>query len=92
MRGVAWGAPIGLVLGVIASAGTSSDPYCFDNCSNSGSDKAAIVAGGTLAGVLWGAGIGAIVGRERWERFDVAPRSAFDLRQGRATLGLALAF
>ena len=92
MRGLAWGAPIGLVLGVIAAAGTDSDPYCFDNCTTSGSDKVAIAAAGALGGAFWGAGIGAIVGRERWERFDMAPRSAFDLRNGRATLGLAVAF
>lgn len=92
VRGVQWGAPIGLVFGVIAAAGTDSDPYCFDNCRTSGSYKAGIVAASTLAGALWGAGIGAIVGRERWERFEVSPRSAFDVRQGSARLGLAVAF
>lgn len=91
-RGVVWGAPIGLVIGVVAAAGTDEDPYCFDSCSTSGSYKAGIIATSTLAGALWGAGIGAIVGRERWERFEIAPRSAFDLRHGRATLGFALAF
>lgn len=92
LRGVEWGAPIGLVIGVIAAAGTESDPYCFDNCSTSGSDKAAFVAASTLGGALWGAGIGAIVGRERWERFDVSPRTAFDVQRGRATFSLAVSF
>jgi hypothetical protein len=92
VRGVAWGAPIGLVIGVVAAAGTDDDPYCFDTCSTSGSYKAGIVAASTLGGALWGAGIGAIVGRERWERFDISPRSSFDLRNGRANLGVALAF
>ena len=92
LRGVEWGAPIGLVIGVIAAAGTDSDPYCFDSCSTSGSYKAGLIASSTLAGALWGAGIGAIVGRERWERFEVAPRSAFDVRHGRAQLGFAVAF
>lgn len=91
-RGVMWGAPIGLVVGVIAAAGTDSDPYCFDTCTRSGSYKAGIIAASTLAGALWGAGIGAIVGRERWERFDVAPQSSFNLRQGRAMIGFAVAF
>jgi hypothetical protein len=89
---VAWGAPIGLVIGVIAAAGTDSDPYCFDYCSTSGSYKAGIIAASTLGGALWGAGIGAIVGRERWERFDVTPRTSFDVRHGAATVGLAVAF
>lgn len=91
-RGVVWGAPIGLVIGIIAAAGTDSDPYCFDYCRTSGSYKAGIIAGSTLGGALWGAGIGAIVGRERWERFEIAPRTSFDVRQGRTRLGLAVTF
>ena len=92
LRGLAWGVPIGLVVGVVAAAGTDGDPYCFDSCTTSGSYKAGIVAASTLAGALWGAGIGAIVGRERWERFEIAPRSSFDRRNGRTNLGFALAF
>jgi hypothetical protein len=92
LRGVEWGAPIGLVFGVVAAAGTDGDPYCYDFCSTSGSYKAGIIAASTLAGALWGAGIGALVGRERWERFDVASRSSFNLHQGRATLGFAVGF
>ena len=37
---------------------------------------AEVFAAFTAAGVLWGAGIGAIVGRERWERFDLPRRTA----------------
>ncbi|MFI5256499.1 MAG: hypothetical protein ACHQRK_04490 [Gemmatimonadales bacterium] len=92
VRGIEWGAPIGLVLGVIAAAGTDSDPYCFDTCSTSDSYKVGIVAASTVAGVLWGAGIGALIGRERWDRFDVAPRTSFDVRRGRASLGFAVGF
>lgn len=91
-RGVLWGAPIGLVVGVVAAAGTDSDPYCFDYCSTSGSYKAGIVAASTVAGALWGAGIGALVGRERWERFEIAPRTSFDARSDRTSFGFALAF
>lgn len=92
LRGVAWGAPIGLVVGVVAAAGTDDDPYCFDSCSTSGSYKAGIIAASTLGGAFWGAAIGAIVGRERWEPFEIAPRSSFDIRNGRTTIGLAVAF
>jgi hypothetical protein len=92
LRGLAWGVPIGLVVGVVAAAGTDDDPYCFDVCSTGNSYKASIIAASTLGGALWGAGIGAIVGRERWERFEIAPRSSFDLRNGRANLGFAVAF
>ena len=92
IRGMEWGVPIGLVIGVVAAAGTDDDPYCFDSCSTSGSYKAGLIAGSTLAGALWGAGIGAIVGRERWERFDIAPRTSFDFRDGRTHVGVAVKF
>jgi hypothetical protein len=92
LRGLAWGAPIGLVFGVVTAAGTDGDPYCFDTCSTSSSYKAGIIAARTLAGALWGAGIGALVGRERWERFDIASRSSFDVRSGRMRVGFAVAF
>ncbi len=91
-RGVMWGAPIGLIIGVVAASGTDGDPYCYDSCSTSGSYKAGIVAASTVAGALWGAGIGAIVGRERWERFELTPHTSFDTRRGRAALGFAVAF
>ena len=39
-----------------------------------------------------GALIGAAVGRDRWESLDVAPRTSFDFRSGRATLVVAFRF
>jgi len=92
VRGLVWGTPIGLVLGVLAAAGTSGDPYCYDNCGTSGGYKAGLILGGTVSGALWGAGIGALVGREHWERFDVTPRTSFDAPQRRTTFGLAMTF
>lgn len=94
MRGLAWGVPIGLAFGVIAAASTTSADYvyCVDCSSVSNSYKAGLIAEGALGGAIWGAGIGALVGRERWDRFNVTPRTSFDVRQGRASLGFALAF
>lgn len=95
VRGLAWGVPIGIVFGVVAAASTTSADYvyCVDYCtSTSSSYKAGLIAGGALGGAIWGAGIGALVGRERWDRFNVTPRTSFDVRQGRASLGFALAF
>jgi len=92
IRGMVWGAPIGLAIGIVAAAGTDDDPYCFDSCSTGGSNKAELIAGSTLGGAFWGAAIGAIVGRERWERFEIAPRSSVDVRNGRTSIGLAVAF
>jgi hypothetical protein len=83
--------PIGLVFGVATASSLES---CGDfGCSDaSDSERGAYVLASTLAGGVWGAGIGALVGRERWERFDVSPRSAFDYRDGRTRFGVAIRF
>ena len=90
-RGVLWGTPIGLLIGA-ASANSLND--CTDfGCSDASSDEqGAYILGSTLGGALWGAGIGALVGRERWEHFDVGARSAFDYRDGRSRFGIAVKF
>jgi len=97
-RGIMWGVPIGLGVGVLAAV-SSDNPdglYCpySSGCGGetSGSYKAGLIVGGTVAGAAWGALIGALVGRERWERFEVTPRSAFDFRDGRTRLGVAVSF
>jgi hypothetical protein len=92
LRGVEWGAPIGLVLGLAAAATTTSADYCFDCTSHDNSYRTGLITEGVLGGALWGAGIGALIGRERWDRFDVAPRTSLDLRRGRASLGFAVGF
>jgi len=73
LRGIAWGAPIGLGLAVVAyGLGNYVEcPTCNDEPS-----RAEGVALITLSGAVWGAGLGAIIGRERWERFQLAPRAA----------------
>ena len=96
-RGILWGVPIGLGLGVLAAVSSDNpdDYYCsgLPDCGEtSGSYKAGLIVGGAGAGLLWGAAIGALVGRERWERFDVAPRSSFDFRDGRTHFGVAVRF
>jgi hypothetical protein len=45
-----------------------------------------------LSGALWGAGIGALVGRERWDSFDLAPRTVLHTSAGAAMIGIRLAF
>lgn len=97
LQGLKWGVPIGLGLGVIAAAGSSNpdNVYCsgFDNCGQSDAAfRARVITAGVVGGAFWGAAIGALVGRERWERFDVTPRSAFDYRDGRTRFGLAIRY
>lgn len=88
-RGVVWGAPIGLAFGV-ATATSLEDCTDFGCRDATSGERGAYVFASLLAGATWGAGIGALVGRERWERFDVAPRATFDYRAGRTRFGVAL--
>jgi hypothetical protein len=97
LQGLKWGVPIGLAFGVLlaASSDNPDDLYCngFDNCGTSDSHfRTEMIIGGLFSGAFWGAGIGALVGRERWERFNATPRTSFDVRHGAAHLGFAVAF
>jgi hypothetical protein len=83
LRGVEWGAPIGLGLGVLAASLSDRCETCADEQST-----AEGIALFTISGVVWGAGIGAIIGRERWERYQLGARTS--LRVGRD--GAAIAF
>ena len=84
-RGVLWGGGIGLAMGIIlAAADESSSP------DYNGLGAGATVAYTTLSGVIYGAVIGAIVGRERWESFDIPVRTSFRVHPGR--LGAAFGF
>jgi len=90
-RGVLWGAPIGLVVG-LASANSLEDCTDFGCGDASSGEREAYVLASTLGGALWGAGIGALVGRERWEHFAVGARTAFGYRDGRTSFGAAVRF
>lgn len=99
-RGAIWGAGIGAALGLLAIWGSDTDPsgcvYAggsfYDPCSSP--TKGGLFAAGLIGGTLWGTGIGALVGRERWETLNVGPRVGAVLdRAGRAgRLGLRVGF
>jgi hypothetical protein len=90
-RGVLWGAPIGLVVG-LATANSLEDCTDFGCGDASSGERGAYVLASTLGGALWGAGIGALVGRERWEQFDLTSHGAVDYRDGRTRVGVAVKF
>lgn len=84
VRGVLWGGGIGLAVGMVLAATDESNAN-YDNL-NAGE----IVAYSTLSGGFYGAIIGAIVGRERWERFEMPVRTSLRLQPG--LVGAAFAF
>jgi hypothetical protein len=90
-RGASVGLPIGLVLGLLASTGDAEARTYWDAGGRDTLSRGAIIAYGAFAGAFWGGAIGALIPKERWERFDVAPRTGFDSRSRRLTIGLALA-
>lgn len=85
-RGMAIGTPIGLGLGLLLAAAAAD---CH-NCSAAASNRGAWFANGLLSGVFYGAAIGALVGRERWEPFSGPWHTSMQLREGRPSLALRL--
>ncbi len=85
-RGMLWGAPIGLAFG-LATVQSVRD------CTNCTAQSNRIPAGewlavSVLSGLGYGAAIGALIGRERWERYELAPRPVVGMRSGRASFGV----
>lgn len=92
-RGMKWGIPIGLGLGLLAAASSNEESRIYYD-GGFGTDtvsKTEIVLWSGLAGALWGAAIGAFIPKEHWERFELAPRTGFDDRR-RMQLGVRVAY
>lgn len=89
-RGLLWGAPIGLLV-MLADAPTGESRCTSETCGDELSDAQRIVVG-VVGGGGWGAGIGALIGRERWQRLEVTPRLSASVSRGRITMGAAVPF
>jgi hypothetical protein len=85
-RGVVWGSAVGLIIAAVALPSLQNCDYC----SNTSGDLTSFVLYMTASSALYGAGIGALIGRERWEKFDLPPRLVTGLRSGRPSLGLSI--
>ncbi len=91
IAGMKWGAPImaatGATLGIAA---VSNDNYCNSCKKTSAANAVGVTAVFALAGVVYGAGIGALIGREHWDAFDLASRTSLEVGRGR--IGLTVGF
>ena len=95
-KGTLWGGGIGAGLGF---ATASELRQCrttsgVRNCDLPVPDaaKELYVAAFAYVGVVYGAIIGAIIGSERWDRFDVMTSTAFEVHDGRPTLSFSRTF
>ena len=72
VKGLAWGAGAGLVVGVVSAIvyDARSDECGAEPCNNDLS-PGEVAAGGLISGAVLGAGIGAIMGVEHWERLTI---------------------
>ena len=84
IRGAEWGTGIGVIMGLLFLPAAHECKTCRNNPSDVG-----IVAQMTFASATWGAIIGAIAGREVWERMDITPRLTV-AAGGRVGLSVAL--
>jgi len=71
LRGGLWGAAAGLGVGVVSVVASNG---CVGDCSDEPSDREYLLAT-PAAGALLGAGVGALIGRERWERVPLPARA-----------------
>lgn len=86
VRGVLWGGGIGLAVGMIVAA-TDENNANYNSLS-----AGEIVAYSTLSGGFYGAIIGAIVGRERWERFEMPVRTSLRIQTGQVGTAFSFAY
>jgi hypothetical protein len=91
MRGIAWGVPIGLVLGLATTSLADSCGDCGRTSLQAPSRVEWVLFNG-IGGGMWGALIGAAIGRERWEPFELGRRTSIGLGNGRPTLAVGLSF
>lgn len=88
ITGMKWTVPIMATFGAVvaATARCGNDPDCREPTFG---DRVGFTGFFALSGAMWGAGIGAIIGREHWVPMNVADRVA--LRMDASHLGIRIA-
>lgn len=89
-RGLLWAAPIGAGITALAAASARDCGTCNPERTVTAEEAANLM----ISVMVWGAGIGALMGRERWERLDLPVRgtSAILRKDGRPALGARFPF
>jgi hypothetical protein len=96
-RGLLWGLAIGLPLGAVSTAGDNKDwnqvddtcdPALKDCATYSDLEQVAVITAGSA---MLGAGIGAIIGKSRWERLQ-RPTPALSIVPSRGLVRVQLSF
>jgi hypothetical protein len=91
--GIKWGAPLMAAVGAtLGIAGTGLNDRCTQCDDISLGEAVSVTALFALSGAFYGAGIGAIVGRERWDQFDVGARTSLRIDRGRIGIGMQFGF
>jgi len=93
IKGLAWGTGVGLSVGLLGAVGSDagSDACGAEPCKND-LTSGEIVAGAFMTGAMLGAGIGAIIGAEHWERLTIPAHVIAYRSRGRLTLAFAVPF
>lgn len=92
LAGMKWGVPIMAATGAAFGIAAVNSDNCRTCEPFSGGEAVAATAVFALVGAIYGAGIGALIGREHWETFDLAPRTSLRLQRSRIGIGVALNF
>lgn len=93
-RGVFIGTLTGVVLGIVAAASDEENRTYFDyeQGRRDTLSRGEVIGYTAFTGAVIGAAIGALVPKERWERFDLAPRTGIDPRRRRMELGVSIGY
>jgi hypothetical protein len=93
VKGLKLGTGIGLAMGLLSAIGydAGSDACGSEPCEND-LTPGELVAASLITGATLGAGIGAMVGAEHWERLTIPARVVVRRDRDRLTLALAISF